>query len=441
MGFQALTKIQISSDSGSSTVKLLCIVMTDSTEHSTSLDAVLRTYAPRCDGFLATSNETDEKRQAIKLYSSSDNEWDRLSKVWSYVRMQYLDNYTAFHFAKMSTYVIPENLKNMVSEIGQSFLSEPMILGGAIVPSLQEPLERFCGGGAGFTVNRLGLDVDVQKCKLESLEFASDRLLGFCLNQLSDIKCRKTTDSSSALRYLEFGIGYHANWNRKVQGPIKNKPLSKHHGIFMQPGLNGISAHAASFSLDDVNRASSKISYADSIERVHAILKGHCIEQWNFPVGALDEKGNLGYIHDSTYLRRNALPFTKGDTCEIPFGQGPEGKAGYRGLKKIRIMPQASGQKKVLCMVYTHSGAHNRVRAIAETFGPRCDGFMAASNLTDASIGAVNLVHEGPEACECMCLIIKLQVQNSFSQQLFYRQEYVVKGPSHVRVRIQTLSR
>mmetsp|Transcript_41752 Transcript_41752/g.100534 ORF Transcript_41752/g.100534 Transcript_41752/m.100534 type:complete len:558 (+) Transcript_41752:2-1675(+) len=370
---------------------------------------------------MAASNETDEKRQAIKLYSSSDNEWDRLSKVWSYVRKHHLDNYTAFHFANVSTYVIPENVKKMVSEIGQSFHSEPMILGGAIVPSLQEPMERFCGGGAGFTVNRLGLNVDVQKCKLDSLEFASDRLLGLCLDQLSGIKCRKTTDSSSALRYLEFGIDYHANWNRKVKGPIKNKPLSKHHGIFMQPGLNGISTYTTSFSLDDVNQVSSNIAYMDAIERVHAILKEHCKEQWDIPVVAHDENGNPGYIHDSTYLRRNLLPFTKGETCELPFGQGPEGKAGYRGLKKIQIMPLAREQKKVLCLVYTHSGAHNRVRAIAETYGPRCDGFMAASNLTDASIGAVNLLHEGLEAYKNMWLKVRSMLEYVHRH---YRDEY-----------------
>lgn len=400
MGFQALTKIMISGDGELSSAKLLCIVMTDSTQHLTSLDAVLRTYAAQCDGFLAASNQTDQNRKAVDLYLSTDSDWVRLSKTWSYVREHLIKNYTVFHFARISTYVIPHNLKKIVSEIGNNFQTKPMILGGAIIPSLQEPLERFCGGRAGFTLNRMGLNVDISKCKVESPDIAPDRLLGLCLNKIIGIKCRKTTDASSALRYLEFGLDYHTNWNRKVKGPIKNKPLSKHHGIFLQPGLNGISMDTVSFSLDDIGHTSSKTSYTDDFERVHAILKGDCKEQWKTPVVALDENGNPGYIHDTKHLRHNLLPFTKGDTCEVPFGQGAEGKAGYRGLKKIQIMPPTQDEKKVLCLVYTHSGAHNRVRAIAETYGPRCDGFMAASNQTDASIGAVNLLHEGAEACE-----------------------------------------
>ena len=53
---------------------------------------------------------------------------------------------------------------------------------------------------------------------------------------------------------------------------------------------------------------------------------------------------------------------------------------------------------RILCMVYTHSGAHSRVQAIVNSWGKECDGFFAASNATDLSIGAINLLHRGPEA-------------------------------------------
>ena len=54
---------------------------------------------------------------------------------------------------------------------------------------------------------------------------------------------------------------------------------------------------------------------------------------------------------------------------------------------------------RILCMAYTrHSGAHSRIEAIANTWGKECDGFFAASNATDLSIGAINLTHKGPEA-------------------------------------------
>ena len=49
-------------------------------------------------------------------------------------------------------------------------------------------------------------------------------------------------------------------------------------------------------------------------------------------------------------------------------------------------------------MVYSHSGAHSRIQAIVNTWGSQCDGVFAASNETELSIGAIDLVHKGPEA-------------------------------------------
>jgi glycoprotein-N-acetylgalactosamine 3-beta-galactosyltransferase len=157
-------------------------------------------------------------------------------------------------------------------------------------------------------------------------------------------------------------------------------------------------------------------SYAASLHRVHAILHGICDFIWDRPLGALDKEGRPGYIHDPTFLKRNPLPFTfhavgeEQAVCDIAPGEGEEGAAGYRGLRKIRIASDDapldvvigtkrtdSTRKRVLCMVYTHSSRHDRLRAVAETWGPRCDGFLAASDQTDETIGAVNLLHEGPE--------------------------------------------
>ncbi len=57
---------------------------------------------------------------------------------------------------------------------------------------------------------------------------------------------------------------------------------------------------------------------------------------------------------------------------------------------------------RILCMIYTHSNEHSRVKAIVNTWGKDCDGFFAASNVTDLSINAINLSHEGPEEYENM---------------------------------------
>lgn len=121
-------------------------------------------------------------------------------------------------------------------------------------------------------------------------------------------------------------------------------------------------------------------------------------------VDALDANGNPGYIHDTKYLRKNPLPFQyypdlrNESVCDLPPGKGIEGPGGIWGLRKIRIstVPTAT---RVLCIVYTHSNVHERLlQAVAETYGPRCDGFLAASNVTNITLGAVNILHPGPEA-------------------------------------------
>ena len=128
-------------------------------------------------------------------------------------------------------------------------------------------------------------------------------------------------------------------------------------------------------------------------------------------------------VHDPYLLRRNPPSFTiTNTTCSTPPGIGEEGPSGVRALYKIyrysqersisllsydntrNNAPAGKGRERIrlFCMVYTHSNRHDVVRAIAETYGQECDGFMAASNLTDTTIGAFNLPHDGPEAYQNM---------------------------------------
>jgi hypothetical protein len=247
----------------------------------------------------------------------------------------------------------------------------------------------------------------LDQCTLSSKkQLPVDQQMAHCLDQVANLQCGKTVDGKLSLRYLEFGIDYQAKWSIKGQGPIKVKPLSEHHAINMRQGIPGIAPDAVSIHLVNGTEPLADFSTAETIRRVHAILRGHCKSQWEQPAMAVDADGNSGYVHDPTYLKKHPLPFTahpSGDeqgVCEPAFGSGIEGKVGYQGLQKIRVMPEdSSNHKKILCIIYTSSGRHNRIRGIAETYGPRCDGFMAASNLTDPSIGAVNILHEGPEEC------------------------------------------
>jgi glycoprotein-N-acetylgalactosamine 3-beta-galactosyltransferase len=415
-GYQALTTIQVHSENNSADkqkqARILCVVLTDSTRHNGRLQAIVETYAPHCDGFVAASNVTDSFLGAVDLFSSTMEEWQRVRQVWKYIHDHYLDDFDFYHMGGDKMYVIPENMREMVASVATSNDKIPLYLGGAVVASRQHPEQRYCGGGAGVTLNKAALSTfvkDLWECTTASTTptVPADQQLAHCFAQ-KNIQCGHTLDDQSALRYLEFGIDYQAQWSRKVSGPIKRKPLIEFHGINMQTGIRGISESSVSFHLvNGVDPLPLNSPVETAMRRVHAILRGTCQNKWQFPLGALDENGKPGYIHDTTHLRKHPLPFTYhplGDdhgVCDLVFGQGREGELGLKGLRKIQISPLASVPgKKVLCIVYTHSRRHERIRAIAETYAPRCDGFLAASNLTDVSIGAVNLLHEGPELCK-----------------------------------------
>lgn len=97
--------------------------------------------------------------------------------------------------------------------------------------------------------------------------------------------------------------------------------------------------------------------------------------------------------------------------------QGPMDEISYFALQKVRKrrflqqemknLPELSSQQnthssskpKILCMVYTHQGSHDTyLRAIVDTWATQCDGFFAASNVTDESLGAIKLDFPGPES-------------------------------------------
>ncbi|KAL7473559.1 hypothetical protein ACHAXS_014002 [Conticribra weissflogii] len=128
-------------------------------------------------------------------------------------------------------------------------------------------------------------------------------------------------------------------------------------------------------------------------------------------LGATDEFGNFGYVHDETALAKTPPAFVfkddkdhtelckKGDPnwkmltekvyVDLTNHEAAEKRAEHGLAKKKRA--------KIFCLVYTIEKFHDRVPAIRETWGKKCDGFMVASTKTDKTLGTVNIPHEGPE--------------------------------------------
>jgi len=151
-------------------------------------------------------------------------------------------------------------------------------------------------------------------------------------------------------------------------------------------------------------------------------------------VGALDESGAEGYVHDAGMLQRAPPKFSynseledlreHGDArhnanvgaagspvCGFSWKDDNEGNPsdklgrehigweGYRLLNEQVVVQSSVGPSpRILCTIYTISTEHIKLNAIRQTWGPKCDGFMAASNATDRELGAVSIPHWGEES-------------------------------------------
>ena len=454
-GYQGLVKIRLAANDedatssfpvGVSRESLLCLVITDSTRHTGALQAIMETYAPHCDGFLAFSNRTDPNLGAIDLWNiqptttttnttnppsntnTTTSDWRKVQRVWDYVYQNYRNEYDLFHLAQDDAYVIPQNIRYKLSRWGWKRRlpaaeyakrhKQPLYVGSPTITS-EDPKKLYCGGGAGYTLNRPALDLasTFRDCHSDSVASA-DQVFAQCMMERHQIKCAVLLGPNNEWFYHEYGMNHLAN-RESIQGgaPFFPKYLKRYHGIDKKTGVAGVAVYSTSFHLVDnryLTNTNETITTADSMRRIHAILYRLCDDEWDRSMGALDARGKPGYIHDPYYVKNHPLPFQfhpTGDAqsvCAIPFGDGPEGTEGMKGLEKVTIIneiPTGYVRKRILCIVYTHSNRHDRVRAIIETYATRCDGFMAASNLTDPTLGAVHLLHEGPEACKCAHLI------------------------------------
>jgi hypothetical protein len=445
-GYQALNKIRytlklsnakhLQSPTSSITtapLRVLCLVFTNS-NRDTMLAGVLDTYAPRCDGVVVLSNITDLSKKSISIASAEDGpidndiEWSRLRRGLLYVNEYYHDDYDFFHFAPDDTYVVVDNLRDYLTwlvtrlkkKAGKNYDNIPFYL-GALMPMNHDPTRRYCDGRAGFTINRATLTRIVTKLSSRSscanATLPIDQRIADCLYE-EKIVCTDTSDRDRGARYHPFSISVRSNLfpeNKNISFPWNE--LSKHHKAPARGGNNGISVETISFRSNHHRRS-------------HAILYGSCDSVWEKHSTALDEHGRPGYVHNATFLRSHPVPFAynHGD-CDVPFGNGTEGHSGYLGLKKIKIA--TTGDKKVLCMVYTHSNRHHRVQSIAETYGARCDGFFAASNVTNRTIGAVHLLHEGPEAYANMWLKIRAMWEYAYDHYLHEFDFFMIGGDDY----------
>lgn len=98
---------------------------------------------------------------------------------------------------------------------------------------------------------------------------------------------------------------------------------------------------------------------------------------------------------DPTILTRTEHAL-EGDVRQYCAARDPDSQM----LEHVKIWEGAKmGSPRILCLSYTLSSAHDTaVRNIQQTWGRRCDGYLAMSDKTDPSVPSVDIKHKGPEA-------------------------------------------
>eukprot|EP00592_Proboscia_alata_P020812 CAMPEP_0194408652 /NCGR_PEP_ID=MMETSP0176-20130528/6445_1 /TAXON_ID=216777 /ORGANISM="Proboscia alata, Strain PI-D3" /LENGTH=451 /DNA_ID=CAMNT_0039208793 /DNA_START=84 /DNA_END=1437 /DNA_ORIENTATION=- len=169
-------------------------------------EAVVETWAWRCDGFLAFSDETDPTLGAVDLPHQGDegysNMWQKNPQHLDFIYINYADQYDYFHVSGDDVLMIVENLRNYLWSIDDENGTKPLYIGG------RADLGRntvTCGGGAGYTMNKVTLEWLVKGpfSKPDKRKASSeDRFMGQILNSFVD--CYDTWDANGAKRYIGF---------------------------------------------------------------------------------------------------------------------------------------------------------------------------------------------------------------------------------------------
>jgi glycoprotein-N-acetylgalactosamine 3-beta-galactosyltransferase len=274
--------------------RILCVVYTVSTRHD-RVRAIAETYGPRCDGFLAASNLTDPSIGAWDVGFSNEsygNMWAKVRHIWKFVYDNFLEEFDYFFIAGDDTFLIPENLRHMVTMQTWRKLDDradmveddkiPLLLGYA-GPDPRFRGALYCMGGAGYVLNRAALQQFNQRlkdCMVDRETSEEDRLVSVCFRRMN-VNCTDTREplEKGAPRFHILNAQFHASvsvclvcllfvcfsfnswlswstltclvhqWNFPAPTPGSPRILKQLHGIREPDGLGQIPRSTISFHL------------------------------------------------------------------------------------------------------------------------------------------------------------------------------------------------
>jgi hypothetical protein len=187
---QVFDRIRVARHVKNNDVTIFCAVYTYP-GHNDLTDAIRMTWGQRCDGFLASSTETNRSGGTVNIPHYGEHQgryegiWQKVRSMISYFYDNFIDSYDYFFLSGDDTFLIVENLKKFLTGSNFSADEKPLYLGNWVHPTwLQNQFGSdfyYNGGGSGYVLNR---------CTIRAL-----------VETVFPI-CHKTTDKSAEDLYM-----------------------------------------------------------------------------------------------------------------------------------------------------------------------------------------------------------------------------------------------
>jgi hypothetical protein len=96
-------------------IRLFCGIYTIKKTHETNVKATRNTWAKKCDGFIAFSNERDESIPSINIRHEGeeayDNMWQKSRSIWKLIAKELVDSYDFFLLGGDDMMYLVENFR------------------------------------------------------------------------------------------------------------------------------------------------------------------------------------------------------------------------------------------------------------------------------------------------------------------------------------------
>lgn len=200
------------------------MVYTMKENHATNIRAIRETWGSGCDGFLAFSTLSDPRIPTISLphegKEAYENMWQKVRSIWHFVGTHYLDDFDFFFQGGEDLFVIPQNLKEYLSTVGDP--EDDHFIGRRFKGYGNN--NYFNSGGAGYALSRGTLrkyiteGFEHPKCYAKKTTSMEDVMIAGCLRDAFGVGMTDTRDSELRERFHPFAPGGHYSWKPPAPG-------------------------------------------------------------------------------------------------------------------------------------------------------------------------------------------------------------------------------